>query len=103
MLPGIMEGEANPLYNCNHQVTTKGFPLQLGWLLADAVYNAGPGLMPGIQQYQKENHIPWDNFGPKELDAAIQYAIDPKRGMWGIGPQEAKGHIHDLIELILAK
>lgn len=101
-VPELSSLHGNPLYRCEKPVMTKAYPLHVGWLLADAIYNAGPSLAVGVLDYQKTRHIPWEQFSPKDLIAAIDYAISPKFGMWGIGPEEAKGHLRGVLSALQA-
>ena len=91
----------NPLYSCQTPVTSNGYPLQVSWLIADAIYNAGPSLWNGIADYQKKSGISWEDFTPQDLIKAINYAISPQFGMWGIGPAEAKGHIQSVVDSVM--
>ena len=66
--------------------------------MADAIYNAGPSLLTGVLDYQIKKGIAWEKFGTDDLIKSIDYAISPKFGMYGIGPEEAKGHIRGVLE-----
>jgi hypothetical protein len=56
------------------------YPLHTGWLLADAVYNAGPRIVSAIQWYLRldpksaDQLETWVNFSPKDLIAALHGA-----------------------------
>lgn len=98
-LPGI--AGSNPLYSrCRAQVQTTAYPLSVGWLISDAIYNAGPSLILGIKDYQATSNKSWDEFTPDDLLSAIHYAISPKFGMYGIGPEEAKSHISGVLNSV---
>ncbi len=89
----------NLLYaKCKANITTKAYPLSVGWLIADAIYNAGPSILPGILDYQTKSKIPWDKFSQSDLLKAINHATTPEFGMQGIGPIEAKEHIKGLLQ-----
>ncbi len=105
MLPKTADDNAddwsNPLYSdCGYKVKTHASPLNIGWLIADSIYNAGPSLLTGILAYQSEHNIPWEKFSPEDLLKAIHYAISPKFGMSGIGPEEAKNHIRGVLDSV---
>jgi hypothetical protein len=85
-------GEKNP--NLCQANPSQYYPLHVGWLLANAVYNAGPEILPGVYQYQKNSGISWENFTPENLVSAIQFSLSQKdNGLSAIGAQEAKGHV----------
>lgn len=56
------------------------YPLHTGWLLADAVYNAGPGAISAVQWYlgldAKASADPktWEKFSPTDLIEALYWA-----------------------------
>jgi hypothetical protein len=83
---------------CERVPVTTAYPLQVGWLLADAVYNAGDEILPGVYHYQKSHHISAEAFGPQELVNAIDYALSLKHtGISAIGKKEAVGHIRGVV------
>ncbi len=86
------KGLENP-NNCA-QNTSNYYPLHVGWLLANAVYNAGPEILPGVFKYQQNSRISWENFTPEDLVKAIHFAVIQKNsGISSTGAQEAMGHV----------
>lgn len=79
---------------CKQTATTDAYPLHTGWLLADAMYNAGPQIMGLIAHYRKldrsgiANPENWKDFGPQDLVNALYWGgkfvpgsdADPKGG-----------------------
>ena len=89
---------------CKSEIKSEHFPIAIGWLLADAIYNAGPELLTGVMAYQKASHISWENFKPENLVDAINYTLKlPNNGLKPIGLREAIGHVSGVLEAIGAK
>ena len=95
--------EENESYsrNCYQNQKSKVYPLQLGWLLADIVYNAGDEILPGIMNYQKKNHLDWNTMEPNQLVQAVHETLKIKkynRHLTPIGRCEARFHIQNVIK-----
>ena len=56
------------------------YPLHTGWLLADAIYNAGPGIVTSLEYYLDLDAVStnspqtWLNFRPTDLISALYWA-----------------------------
>lgn len=86
---------------CKSTIKSDHFPISIGWLLADAIYNAGPELLPGVMTYQRQSGISWENFSPENLVDAINYTLKlPNNGLKPIGLKEAIGHVTGVLEAI---
>jgi hypothetical protein len=83
---------------CMRKTRSTAYPLSVGWLLADAIYNAGDQMVPAIYQYQAHSGKTWEQFRPSDLIAAIHFAIKKdKSGMSAIGKTEGMYHIQNVV------
>ena len=65
------------------------YPLHTGWLLADAIYNAGPGIVPALEYYLDLDAVStqapttWADFQPTDLISALYWAgkYNPATGL----------------------
>ncbi len=86
---------------CQRTPSSSAYPLHVGWLLADAVYNAGDEILPGVFTYQRRHHIDWEEFSPQDLVHAIDYALTLKNsGLSPIGAREAVHHIRGVVRAV---
>ena len=89
--------------SCLQESQSSAYPLQIGWLLADTVYNAGEEILPGVYTYWKKMNLEPDQVGPKELASAVDFSLSQRRfkkHMTPIGRCEAKFHIRNVIRNI---
>ena len=93
----FQDSSKNPLI-CQQTVLSKSYPLNVGWLIADAIYNAGEEILPGILEYRENRKLSWEEFGPTELSAAIQWALDNRSNqITPIGITEARYHTNNIV------
>ncbi len=86
---------------CLQKNITDSVPLHVGWLLSDAVYNAGQEIIPGIYNYKIKNKLSWDAMTPSHLAKAIDSTLKIKRyskQLTKIGREEAHYHIRNVIQ-----
>ena len=64
---------------CRNRSTTNAYPLHSGWLLADAIYNAGSRIVDVVAHYRKldraaaSNPATWAEFYPQDLVSALYW------------------------------
>ncbi|MBC7753599.1 MAG: hypothetical protein H7Z71_05125 [Moraxellaceae bacterium] len=86
--------------SCLQPIQTDVVPLHVGWLLSDAVYNAGQEIIPGIYKYKSMHHLSWEQMTPRQLANAVDYTLRKKmysKQLTEIGREEAHYHIRNVI------
>jgi hypothetical protein len=90
--------------SCKEPVTTRSYPLAVSWVLADAVYNAGDEMLPGIYEFWKKSKWSPEQVGPTQLAASVDYAITQKsvrKHMSTDGFCESHFHIRNVINNVI--
>jgi hypothetical protein len=85
---------------CMQTPTSRAYPLSVSWLLADAVYNAGEEIIPGVEKYWTDHHMTPEQVSPRDLVNAIDYTLNErkyKKHLELIGICEARFHIRNVV------
>lgn len=76
---------------CKNPYTIKSYPLHTGWLLATAMYNAGPVQAKLVGHYLKVQNYQFPQINPQELIEALHWGGKWKEGTDLIVFQDQKG------------
>jgi hypothetical protein len=58
---------------CATPYISKAWPLHTGWLMAVAMYNAGPSMRQLVEHYRKGPASTWGTFTPRDLVEALHW------------------------------
>ncbi len=86
---------------CLHEPKFKGTPLAVGWLVTEAVYNAGEEILDGLAHYWHTEHRRIDDVTPDGFLLAMENTIEKekyKKRLDPVGRCEGEFHTRNLIK-----